>query len=273
MSRLIAAITLMVAAAASLPAQDRFDFGRQDWCNQSRDWDRQPSHCVVREETLTGPASLDVDASANGGIRVRGWDRRETHLRARVGASARSDSRAREIVDAVRIETAGGRIRAEGPEMGNREYWYVSFELEVPRDARLRLDARNGGISIADFQGTADFRTVNGGITLRDVSGDIRGATTNGGLNVELSGSGWEGAGLDVETQNGGVRMTIPEGYSAELVTGTVNGGVRIDFPVTVQGDLRGFSRNISTRLGSGGARIRAITTNGGVTIRRALAR
>ena len=62
--------------------------------------------------------------------------------------------------------------------------------------------------------------------------------TRNGGLNVTLSGDRWDGEGLDVETSNGGVTVTIPDGYNAELETRTVNGGLRIDFPITVQGEL-----------------------------------
>jgi hypothetical protein len=60
--------------------------------------------------------------------------------------------------------------------------------------------------------------------------------------------------------------MTLPEHYSAALETGTTNGRVNIDFPVTVQGRM---SRHITTTLGAGGAKLRAITTNGGVSIRR----
>lgn len=267
MPRLAIAAALIAAGVITVAAQDRLTFGSPAWCAEVQD--RQPSHCVIREETLAGGASLDVDARENGGIRVRGWDRPDTHLRVRVSASAPTDARALQIVEAIRIETAGGRIRAVGPDTGGREYWQVSFELQVPRTARLQLQARNGGIAITDFGGAADFRTVNGGIALHDVSGDIRGETRNGGVDVELSGARWEGAGLDVETRNGGVTMRIPDGYSAELETGTVNGGLRIDFPVTVQGNLRNLTRSISTRLGSGGARIRAVTTNGGVTIAR----
>jgi DUF4097 and DUF4098 domain-containing protein YvlB len=272
MNRVILVTILLVAATVSLPGQDRSAFGRSDsdWCRDSVwDRDREPRHCVVREQTLSGAAALAVDASANGGIRVRGWDRSDTRLRVRIDASARSDARARAIVDAIRIETAGGRIRADGPDTGGNEYWHVSYELEVPRDARLQLEARNGGIAIESFSGTASFHTTNGGISLIDVSGDLRGDTRNGGVNVQLSGTRWEGAGLDVETRNGGVKMSIPADYSAELEIGTVNGGVKVDFPITVQGDLRRFPRHISTRLGSGGPRIRAVTTNGGVVISR----
>jgi len=58
----------------------------------------------------------------------------------------------------------------------------------------------------------------------------------------------------------------VPERYSAQLETGTVNGRVSTDFPGMVQGR---FDRQRTTTLGSGGVTLRAMTTNGGVTIRR----
>ncbi|MGH7719113.1 MAG: hypothetical protein ACREON_09755, partial [Gemmatimonadaceae bacterium] len=71
---------------------------------------------------------------------------------------------------------------------------------------------------------------------------------------------------LDLRTTNGGVDLSIPGNYSATLETGTVNGGMSIDFPITVQGRI---TRRLTTQLGGGGPTIRAITTNGGVRIRR----
>jgi hypothetical protein len=50
------------------------------------------------------------------------------------------------------------------------------------------------------------------------------------------------------------------------LETGTTNGRINVEFPITVQGTI---GRRIETTLGSGGARLRAVTTNGGVTISR----
>jgi DUF4097 and DUF4098 domain-containing protein YvlB len=84
---------------------------------------------------------------------------------------------------------------------------------------------------------------------------------------VELAGDSWDGGGMDVETTNGGVTMTIPDGYSAELEVGTTNGGIDIDFPVTIQGRLG--RRQLRTTLGDGGSTIRAVTTNGGVRVAR----
>jgi DUF4097 and DUF4098 domain-containing protein YvlB len=164
----------------------------------------------------------------------------------------------------VHVETAA-RIRATGPEPDRHEHWSVQFEIHVPRRAQVALRTNNGGISIDDFQGIAEFRARNGGVTLRNVGGEIKGETTNGGLTIDLTGDHWDGMGLDVSTHNGGIKMTVPERYSAELETGTTNGRVSTDFPVMVQGR---FDRQLNTTLGSGGVKLRAMTTNGGVTIR-----
>jgi DUF4097 and DUF4098 domain-containing protein YvlB len=228
--------------------------------------DNRASYCEVREATIPGLNPLDIDAGPNGGIRIRGWDRGDVLVRTKIVGYSGSEAEARRVASGVRVETAGGRIRTDGPDRRGDEYWSASFEVQVPRTALLTLNTRNGGIAIDDFRGTAKFRATNGGISLNNVGGDIRGETTNGGLTVDLSGDRWDGAGLDVETHNGGIRMTLPEHYSADLETGTVNGGTRIAFPVMVQGTL---GKHFTTTLGAGGAKLRVITTNGGVTINR----
>jgi DUF4097 and DUF4098 domain-containing protein YvlB len=83
---------------------------------------------------------------------------------------------------------------------------------------------------------------------------------------VALDGTAWQGSGLNLETTNGGVHLTVPDNYNAHLETGTTNGRVSIDFPVSVQGTI---GRSLSTDLGSGGATIRVRTSNGGVKISR----
>jgi len=126
----------------------------------------------------------------------------------------------------------------------------------------------NGGISVADFLGNANVRTMNGGLSLADVGGDFRGKTTNGGVSVSLSGDRWDGVGLDVETVNGGVSMRVPSGFSAELDARTSNGGISVDLPVRIQGLLT-RNKHVTATLGSGGAPLRLSTVNGGVSIAR----
>jgi len=239
-----------------------------DPCQRYNDRDNdQYEHCEVRESTLpAGP--LNVDAGQNGGVAVDAWDRNEIRVRAIVRGNARSDARARDIADQVQVQAGGGRVYATGPDLERREWWSVSYRINVPRRNDLDLSATNGGITINGVTGTMRFDTTNGGVRLTDVGGRVNGQTRNGGLTITLSGDRWDGDGLDVETSNGGVNLAIPDGYNARLETRTVNGGFRSDVPMTVQGELSP-RRGISTTLGSGGPLVRVRTTNGGVRINR----
>jgi hypothetical protein len=223
--------------------------------------------CEVREETMSaGP--LTVDAGTNGGIRIEGWDRNEIHVQAVINTHARSDAEAKQLASGVQIQAGSGKVTATGPSTERREGWSVNFRINVPRHNDLDLNANNGGVTISGVSGNIRFDTNNGGVRLVDLGGDVKGATHNGGLNVLLGGTRWEGPGLDVETTNGGVTLSIPDGYNADLTTRTVNGGFRTEYPITMQGELT--SRNgISTILGSGGPPVSVRTTNGGLRINR----
>jgi hypothetical protein len=235
-------------------------------CNDNWNSDRG-SYCVVKEQMIQASGgTIVVDGSKNGGVSVKGWDRNEIFIRAKIQTWANTDAEAQALAGQVRINTSGANIHAEGPEQGNRQGWGVSFEVSVPRNSNLSLKAHNGGIGISDVRGQIEFSALNGGVSLRRLAGNVKGQTMNGGLSVELAGAGWEGEGMDVRTTNGGVSLSIPENYSARLETGTVNGGLKTDFPITVQGEVK---RELTLDLGSGGQRIRAFTTNGGVAIKR----
>lgn len=268
-SRLLPALaTLLLLAPAAAAAQVRDRASDAEWCDRGNGWNdgERRSHCEVRELTLDARSLLRVDGRANGGVRVEGWDGSDIRVRARVQANAETEAEAREIARLVRIAD-DDVLRAEGPtRLGRREGWSVSYEIMVPRRTDLEIDATNGGIGVRGVAGRMQLETRNGGLRLADVAGDVRGRTRNGGVVAELDGARWEGAGLDLETTNGGVRLVLPADYSATLETATVNGGMTVDFPVMVQGRI---GRELRAELGRGGPTIRARTTNGGVRVER----
>jgi hypothetical protein len=227
----------------------------------------------LREMTLPASGSLTVDGGKNGGIRVKGSERSDIVVRACVQTWGTTEEAARAVANGIKVST-DGIVKADAADDQN---WGVSYEILVPRATDLNLKAHNGGIGIASVEGRLEFETQNGGVSLMDVAGDVKGRTTNGGVNVNLAGNSWKGSGLDVITTNGGVHLTLPETYAANIETGTTNGGFRSSIPAlnVTQENVRGASRyNRSTRLNTvlngGGAPIRVITTNGGVNINAA---
>jgi Putative adhesin len=263
-------LPLMLVAAFSVASYEsvgaRQDWSSEDWCRDQSWGDDRQGVCEVRQHTLmAGAGTISVDAAPNGGIQVQGGPRADILVLARVVATAETEQRAREIASGVQIDAAADRVSATGPTgLGRREGWHVSYRLAVPTQTSLSLKSSNGGLSVTNVEGRVDLRTVNGGIRLSGLAGEVTGRTSNGGVDVDLDGASWTGAGLDVETSNGGVRLRIPEQYSARLEASTDNGGLQVDFPVTVQGRR---NREIATNIGAGGPLIRVRTSNGGIRL------
>ncbi len=271
LGRSVLIATLVTFTGVAVMSQKDKSKDRSLTCNENN-WynDRLVSNCEIREQTLAlSGGAIAIDGRQNGGVSVKGWDQNQVLVRARVQAGAPTAGEAEALGRQVRIETSGAKIFASGPDSRRDYHWDVSYEVFVPRRADLSIETQNGGIAIAEVNGRIEFTALNGGVVLKRVGGAVRGSTTNGGLVIELAGDRWDGDSLDVSTTNGGVILSVPENYSAHLQTGTVNGSVNVDFPVTVQGRI---TKQVALNLGSGGASIKAMTTNGGVHLKRATA-
>lgn len=245
------------------------EYKKRDFCSGNNySYNDKESFKETREITFSAGSDINVDARRNGGISVKGEDRADVLVRACVQTVGNSEAEAAALAKNIRIET-GSKIQAIGD--SEEKNWSVSFEIIVPRSANLNLTARNGGISVRSVEGNIEFETMNGGVSVIDAAGNIKGKTQNGGVNVVLSGNAWRGNGLDVETTNGGVVLTMPENYAARIETGTVNGGFNSEIRgLKVDEDEKGYGRTkkqISTDLNGGGAPVRVITKNGGIKI------
>lgn len=222
------------------------------------------THCEVREQAISATAGVNVNARPNGSITVRGWNRQDAQMRARVVTHAETDAEARSLASAVQVLADGGRVRAEGPRGEGGSGWSVSFELMVPLDATVELEATNGSISIADMAGRVRFHTTNGSVKLLNVNGQVQGSTTNGSVKVELQGAGWNGDGLNVQTTNGSIKFAVPSGYGAQLEAETNMGSIKSELPVEMEGR---FHKRVSGVLGAGGAPVSLRTTNGSISV------
>ena len=262
---LVASTGIAVLAQKDKVREKSLTCREDSWSN-----DRLVNNCEMREQTLAlSGGTISIDGKPNGGVSVKGWDQNQVLVRARVQAAAPTAGEAEALGRQVRVETSGSKIFASGPEVRRDYQWNVSYEVFVPRRADVSVETTNGGIAFADVNGRIDFTAMNGGVVLKRVGGTVRGSTMNGGLVIELAGDRWDGDSLDVSTTNGGVILSVPENYSANLQTGTVNGSVSVDFPITVQGRI---NKQIAVNLGSGGPMVKAMTTNGGVHLKRATA-
>jgi hypothetical protein len=232
-----------------------------DNCTANNWSNHEPTVAESREQRIPAAANTIIDPGVNGGVRIHGWDNPDVLVKACIHASAPTEAEASALLTEVKIVRGPGDIEPDGPRDSRTRQWNVSYEVWMPNKSNVQARGINGGITIESLEGQIRFHTQNGGVNLINVAGDVDGSTQNGGLTVQLNGSAWRGTGLRAETQNGGVNMSVPEGYSAQVEASTVNGGVHVDFPVRMSGKALSFD------LGSGGAPLRIKTTNGGIHI------
>src|SRR5262245_34845156 len=74
-------------------------------CNDN--WDKgRPQNCVIKEQTI--PASggtITVDGKKNGGVSVKGWDRGEIFVRAKIQTWGDTEAEAQALTGQIQIET------------------------------------------------------------------------------------------------------------------------------------------------------------------------
>lgn len=269
---LVFLLVITALSVITVTAQKPVERGQSHEFCSDNNWSNgnQVSFKELRQMTLPATGLLSVDGGQNGGIRVIGTNRSDILVRACVQAWGTTDEAAKALVSSIKI-SGGQEIKADSST--GDTHWSVSYEISLPRNTDLRLNAHNGGISIDSVEGRLEFETMNGGVSLRNVSGDVKGKTTNGGVRVALSGASWQGTGLDVQTTNGGVSLIVPQNYAAHVETGTVNGGFKSDIAAlnVETNDQDGYRRRTASRvsadLNGGGAPIRVVTTNGGIKI------
>lgn len=216
---------------------------------------------------------IALDAHVNGSVHVSAWDRDYIELVSRVEAEAGTRATAERLVRETRVLT-GGTVRVDAPETersGRRSDWVnVHFDVHVPRDADVSVEAFNGAIVIEGVSGRLRANTLNGSLRIVDAGGEVDAETVNGAIQMSLTASAARGEGVRAHTTNGAVAVTLPSAFSADVRARTVMGSIRFDDALGVR-DLdcgRDDCRRLSGVIGRGGAPLDVSTTNGSVRLR-----
>ena len=244
----IAPMAVMPARAGNLSFTTEFDGGdRIDSCSdiQMRFWSddlgRDGIVTVRRSQTLSlgsdARKPLKVEASDQGGVRVQPSLDGSFSALVCMAAGATSSSAGEKILDRLSVESSGGVLRVNGPD---RDDWAAIIVLSVPAGSTLDLSATNGPLQMGDVEGHFTLRTTNGPIKLGHVggvvdaradngpikfrghSGDVVLAAQNGPIEVDLDAEEWKGRRLNASTQNGPIKLTVPDDMRSGVeVTGS----------------------------------------------------
>jgi DUF4097 and DUF4098 domain-containing protein YvlB len=267
---------------------------------------------------LAANGRLSVE-TFNGSVEISGWDQNTVDISGtKYGPSQRAADDLKVNIDkspdsvSVRVLRPSERRNNQG----------ARFVIKVPRTVVLdrittsngairtidgsgpaRFRTSNGQIHVAGLQGSLDAQTSNAAVELLDVDGDAVAHTSNGRIHAErlngtleaiTSNSGVHAEvrrsdrPIRVETSNGPVELTLPDGYTrdvrvntnnssitlhlpptlnAHVVARTSNSSISTDFDVRMQGE---FSKNhMDATIGSGGGLLDLSTSNGNIRLLR----
>jgi hypothetical protein len=123
----------------------------------------------------------------------------------------------------------------------------VDFVVRVPRGVRFQGHTVNGEVEARSLGADVEVSTVNGSIHV-STTGYAQASTVNGEIVASMGRANWT-EGLEFETVNGGITLSLPATTSTELEAETLNGDITTDFQITVQG--RFSKRHLSGTIGS----------------------
>jgi DUF4097 and DUF4098 domain-containing protein YvlB len=243
---------------------------------------------LARDEEVrnipASPSGLQVSGAKNGPVYVTGSDRSDYQVTLCKFTAGDTADEARARLADLSFSLENGRVTVNGPG-GNAYVAYVI--VETPREAKLSVDVTNGPLDLRSVSGTIVARTLNGPLAVQGVSGEVdvqatngpvslsegaghmRVRSQNGPLTVKLSGTDWQGAGLDAYAQNGPLSLSLPENYrSGVLVDISSNSPFHCDYSACREARRDWDDRSRTLRFGSAGTPVVHVSAmNGPVSI------
>ena len=245
-------------------------------------YDRRPA--ITEEAEMILPSSQVSNLrlqNAKGGVYINGWDRNEYSVRT-CKAVPDDDTNPTVTLREITTTNTNGQLAVNGP--SGRE-WVANLIIMVPllskmdietqngplqlRDlaVNIHLSATNGPISLRNVGGVVETTTTNGPISLVGGSGDHRVTAANGPVHISLSGSRWDGPGLQVSTGNGPLSLSIPDAYGSGIrIQASDQSPVNCKAPACA-GATRTLSSPSVIQIGNGDPIVRLSTLNGPLSI------
>lgn len=203
----------------------------------------------------------------SGDIRINGSNQGEVVI-----AAVRRATRERLDTIKLDIRVDGNEIiidankRDEGWRNRDNNVVETEFDISLPADTRLDVDAFSSGVRIEGVAGRQKVHTFSGEIDVRGAAAPLELQTFSGDVEFQLTDAG-ASADLQIETFSGSIRAHMPETATGTVRFNSFSGGLKSDLPLTLES---GDRRNLRARLNNGaGGDLYFKTFSGDVRITR----
>jgi hypothetical protein len=235
-----------------------------------------------RTITRAEATNLRIRGSNNGGVQIEGGN--SDSYAVILCKFAAPDSGAEALLSQIHISFTNGELSVSGPHTGHD--WSDFLLIRTPKaaamdvnvnngpltirgvDGALKVHAENGPVSVHDCSGELELRSHNGPVTLEGNSGKQNVSTENGPVTLRLSGTTWNGSGLEAHATNGPLTLEIPSHYQSGVILES-EGHSPFQCHATACSEGRKTWDDDHKRIefGSGPTLVRLTTENGPVTV------
>ena len=238
-----------------------------------------------RKLAVEGPVDVDVQTAAGNisvrmvagsSVRVSGEVRVKTGL---LQSDPVSERKLQQIISHPPIQQHGNSIiigRVHDSDL--RRDVFISYEIEVPADTRLRSNTGLGDLHVEGLHGTVTADTGAGKVTISGVRGDVHANTgmgdvvireVTGTLRAEsvagnVSAEGEPGGTWRLITRLGDVRVHLLGGAGLDLHVETGLGEILTKFPFKVEGAI---SHQLHGKVRGGGHLVELKSGTGSIHI------
>ena len=239
------------------------------------------------ERTLVvgGPVELDVQTAAGNisvrmvagsSVRVSGEVRVKTGL---LQNDSVSERKLQQIISHPPIQQKGnlisiGRLR----DSDLRRDTFISYEIEVPAETRLRSNTGLGDLLVEGLHGFITADTGAGKVTILGITGDVHANTGLGDVSIQhvtgtlradstagnVSAEGEPGGPWHLTTRLGDVRVHLLGESGLDLHAETGLGEISTTFPLKVEGTI---SHELRGKVRGGGHLVELKTGAGSIHI------
>ncbi|MGD9379007.1 MAG: DUF4097 family beta strand repeat-containing protein [candidate division WOR-3 bacterium] len=234
------------------------------------------------EKYEVSPGTELVVTNRNGDVRIEKWDAEYVEVH-----TIKKTNHDRDELAKVKIEVLiGDRMEIRSEYLDKKARVSVDYRISIPSrvvveeiqtangDIKLRStrgDTRavtaNGDIDVKDVIGTVYVQTANGDIKVRTTSAITKATTANGDIQADIRALPDDGTAIS--TSNGSIDLLVSKVLNADLHCSTSMGEVEInglDVKTRVATKAATFSQ-VKGRMGAGGPKIDAHTSNGDINI------
>jgi DUF4097 and DUF4098 domain-containing protein YvlB len=180
-------------------------------------------------------ATLRVTIQLPHGVRIR-------------AASGNGDVSVSGATDEVVASSGNGRVRVNGS------------------GGAVRASSGNGAVTVEGARGSVDVNSGNGDVSITTSIGPVSANSGNGDITVSMDALRSAEA-MAFTTGNGRITVTLPSDYAADVDASTGNGSIESDFPITVSGRIT--QSHVRGTIGKGGPRLRLVSGNGRIELRK----